>query len=240
MAAALRVFQEIGRGVNRVGLLVKPSLFFCHQTAAPMRFELEAVLDHRLYRYHLALELPNDFKELRVLEERLECEGQTVFVRQQAQVSVRKARSSQYSSEDARFMVDWHLVALPLIQVQSDQDPIHIFKTWLGHMVVIAPVPSLMNDESSEESLWPLWDASNTVDWLSGLLGQYPAAYAVISDYLKEVMPDLKAFKFETLGKESKRLVVQFQSDKHMLPLHFDQLSDGEKCFFRNYSAPPW
>lgn len=64
-----------------------------------------------------------------------------LYVREQAQVSLRKLPETTI---DARFMVDWHLVALPLIQVQSETDPVHIFKTWLAQMVIIAPVPQLM------------------------------------------------------------------------------------------------
>ena len=230
VAHALRVLQSVGRGVNRVGQLVTPRQFFGGHTAAPMRLEVDVVLQGQNFRYNLALELPEKFKELRVLEERLECEGHTVYERAQAQVSLRKLPDA--AAGDARFLVDWHLVALPLIQVQSEADPVHIFKTWLAHMVVIAPVPAVMADESTDESLWPVADARNAVDWLAGLLGQYPAAYTVIDRYLKEVMPDLHDFKYESLGKESKRLVVQFKSEGRLLPLGFDELSDGEKCFF--------
>lgn len=230
VARALQVLQSIGRGVNRVGQLVTPRNFFCGQTAAPMRFEVEVLLQGQLYRYSLALELPEKFKELRVLEERLEWQNHPIYVRDQAQVSLRKMPDA--AAGDARFMVDWHLVALPLIQVQSESDPVHIFKTWLAQMVIIAPVPQLMAGESGDESLWPVASASNAVDWLAGLLGQYPAAYTTIDAYLKEVMPDLSDFKYESLGKESKRLVVQFKSEGNVLPLGFDDLSDGEKCFF--------
>ncbi|MDZ7812932.1 MAG: AAA family ATPase [Ideonella sp.] len=229
VARALQVLQSIGRGVNRVGQLVTPRDFFLKQTALPMRLELEVVLAEVKFHYTLALELPIGFKELRVLEERLICDGQPVYAREQAQVSLRKASDAE---NDARFLVDWHVVALPLIQVQSESDPVHAFKTWLANMVVIAPVPQLMVGESSEESLWPLANAGNTVDWLAGLLGQYPAAYADINGYLKEVMPDLRDFKYEILGKESKRLVIQFKTDAGVFPVGFDELSDGEKCFF--------
>jgi predicted ATPase len=229
VAKALQVLQSIGRGVNRVGQLVSPREFFLKKTDLPMRFEVEVLLAGQKFHYSLALELPSKFKELRVFEERLEWEGQPVFVREQAQVSLLKAPDM---ASGARFLVDWHLVALPLIQVQSETDPVHIFKTWLAQMVVIAPVPQLMGGESGEESVWPVANASNAVDWLAGLLGQYPAAYTDIDGYLKDVMPDLRDFKYESLGKESKRLVVQFKTDAGVFPVNFDELSDGEKCFF--------
>jgi predicted ATPase len=229
IARALQVLQAIGRGVNRVGQLVSTRHFFIGKTDSPMRFELEVLLQDKLYRYSLALELPDKFKELRVLEERLSLDGQPVFEREQAQVSLRKTVATV---GDARFLVDWHLIALPLIQVQSESDPVHLFKAWLGHMVVIAPIPQLMVAETDDESLWPVANASNVADWLAGLLGQHPAAYTVIDHYLKDVMPDLQDFKYESLGKEVKRLVIQFRGDGEVVSLNFDELSDGEKCFF--------
>jgi predicted ATPase len=229
VAKALQVLQSIGRGVNRVGQLVTSRDFFLKKTELPMRLELEVLLAGQKFHYSLALELPTNFKELRVFEERLTCEGQPVFAREQAQVSLRKDSDT---GNDARFMVDWHVVALPLIQVQSESDPVHVFKTWLAQMVVIAPVPQLMSGDSSEESIWPVANAGNTVDWLAGLLGQYPAAYTDIDSYLKDVMPDLRDFKYENLGKESKRLVIQFKTDSGVFSVNFDELSDGEKCFF--------
>ena len=113
VAHALRLLQSVGRGVNRVGQLVTPRHFFGGHTAAPMRLEVDVVLQGQNFRYNLALELPEKFKELRVLEERLECEGHTVYERAQAQVSLRKLPDA--AAGDARFLVDWHLVALPLI-----------------------------------------------------------------------------------------------------------------------------
>lgn len=225
VAKALQVLQSIGRGVNRVGQLVTPRDFFLQRTDMPMRLELDVLLAGQQFHYSLAMELPTKFKELRVLEERLACDGQPVYAREQAQVSLRKTSDT---GNDARFLVDWHVVALPLIQVQSDSDPVHTFKTWLAQMVVIAPVPQLMAGESEDGSIWPVATASNTVDWLAGLLGHYHAAYTDIYAYLKDVMPDLLDFKSE----RSKRLVLQFKTESGLFPLNFDELSDGEKCFF--------
>lgn len=229
IAKALSVLQGIGRGVNRVGLLVKPQDFFAAQTSQPMRFEVEVRLQEKTYRYILVLELPEKFKELRVHEEKLECDGVPVYWREQAQVSLRK---NQAADEGARFLVDWHLIALPLIQEQSLTDPVHIFKAWLAQMVIISPIPQLMFGESSEETLWPTATGNNMVDWLAGLLGQYPAAYTSISSYLQEVMPDLRDFRYENLGKDNKRLIVNFATESGTLPVNFEELSDGEKCFF--------
>ena len=128
--------------------------------------------------------------------------------------------------------MDWHLIALPVIQDPSTTNAMGVFREWLARMIVIAPIPRLMRGETVAETLEPTEDASNLADWLSGLLAQYPAAYAPLSVYLQEVMPDLQDFRFERSGKEAKSLLVRFKAGNAQHELDFDALSDGEKCFF--------
>ena len=98
-------------------------------------FEIEILLKDQLYKYVLALELPENFKEIRVFEEQLLVEGKPIYLREAAQVTLygnsTKARISK--AKLMSFQVDWHLVALPLIQEKSETDPLHIFKNWLSH-----------------------------------------------------------------------------------------------------------
>ncbi|MGL5134766.1 MAG: AAA family ATPase, partial [Planktothrix sp.] len=135
IARALEILQTIGRGVNRMGelekiKLISPKDFARGRSDVPIRFEIEVLLNEKLYKYVLALELPEKFKELRVFEEELLVSGSPIYSRQGAQVTL--YTSSQ--NREAQFLVDWHLVALPIIQEQSETDPLRIFKTWLARM----------------------------------------------------------------------------------------------------------
>src|SRR4051812_15192584 len=67
IASALEIFQQIGRGQNRVGKLVSPADFARGQTNLPIRLEIEVTIQSKPYAYTLALELPEQFRELRVL-----------------------------------------------------------------------------------------------------------------------------------------------------------------------------
>lgn len=228
IATALEVIQSIGRGINRVGQLVKSKDFTRGRYNVPIRFEVEVLLNQTLYKYVLALELPDNFKELRVLEEQLIVSGKPIYSREKAQVNL--YTSSQNS--EAKFLVDWHLVALPIIQEQSETDPLRLFKTWLSRMIILAPMPSLMSGGSNGETLEPNKEASNFGEWMSGLLSRYPAAYAQIDKYLREVMPDIQDFQNEQIGKDSKSMIVRFENNNENLSVDFKDLSDGEKCFF--------
>ncbi len=230
LAQVFRIFQGIGRGVNRVGQLVKPTDFTLGRTDVPMRFELEIMLDDHAFSYILALELPERFVELRVLEEQLMRDGRVIYSRQQTEVTVPHNRTGQPA--EARFNIDWHLLALPVVQTPATAHDLQGMRQWFAQMVILAPVPQLMKGETQGTSLEPAEDSSNLTAWLSGLLAQYPAAYAALSGYLQEIMPDMADFRFEPTGKNAKSLLVRFKAATAQYEFAFDALSDGEKCFF--------
>jgi AAA15 family ATPase/GTPase len=109
---ALEILQRIARSTNRIGDLVKPKDLT--RKGVPMRFEIEVDLESQIYSYVIALEFPPGFKELRVLEEKLAVNGEPIYTRERAQVHL--ARTGQ--AREANFLIDWHLVALPLVQQQ--------------------------------------------------------------------------------------------------------------------------
>ncbi len=233
IASALEVLQSAGRGINRMRDLedkglIGPKDFNRGISDVPIRFEIEVLLDKKLYKYILALELPENFRELRVFEEQLLIAGNPIYSRKEAQVTL---YTSPKNSE-AQFLVDWHLIALPIIQAQSANDPLRIFKSWLASMIILAPIPSWMTGESTGETLEPKRDGSNFGEWFSGLLSRYPAAYTQTDRYLREVMPDIQDFLNEQIGKDSKSMVVRFEAKSANLSVDFKDLSDGEKCFF--------
>jgi predicted ATPase len=226
---ALEILQRIARGTNRVGDLVKPKDLTRGRSDVPVRFELEVELASKVYGYAVAFEFPAGFKELRVLEEKLTVEGKPVYTRELAQVHLAKVGQET----EAKFRIDWHLVALPTVQEQSSNDPLFIFKQWLARMLILRPMPSLIvgGSNSADETLQPTPQVTNFGGWFSGLLAYAPAAYTRIDEYLKQVMPDLKDIKNPVIGADSRSLVVQFSNEQGSINLPFEDLSDGEKCF---------
>ena len=224
---ALWLLRRIARNVNRVGDLIKPKDLALGRVDVPARFEIEVELNAQIYQYAIAFELPPTFKELRVLEERLVVDGAPVYTREMAQVHLARAGRET----EAQFRIDWHLVALPIVQERSQADPLFIFKRWLRSTLVLRPIPSLIKGDSDHETLVPRTSVTNLGAWFSGLLREAPAVYATIDRYLKQVMPDLKDVKNPLVGKTSRSMEVQFSNSKGSLPVPFQDLSDGEKCF---------
>lgn len=224
---ALEILQRIARGTNRVGELIKPNDLRRARSDAPMRIEIEVALDGKIYGYAIAFEFPKDFKELRVLEENLIVDKNPVYSRHLADVHLAR----RHNEKEAEFRIDWHLVALPIVQERSSNDPLSIFKKWLARMLILRPIPALIGGDSKEETLLPNPQVTNFAAWFSGLLADAPSAYSDVDSYLKLVMPDLKDIKNPMIGPDSRSLVVQFSTNQESLSLPFSDLSDGEKCF---------
>jgi ABC-type multidrug transport system ATPase subunit len=225
---ALEILQKIARGTNRIRDLVTPSDFFCGHSEAPMRFEIVVELGAMLYGYTIAFEFPKGFRELRVFEEKLVVGGTTIYSRDRERV---RFFGSGAQKKEAESVIDWHLVYLPIIQQQSADDPVSVFKQWLGRMLILRPIPSLILGRSESETLQPSKDVKDFGAWFTGLLAYAPSAYSQVDSYLKQVMPDFKDIKNPSTGADSRSLSVQFATDQGSLTLPFGELSDGEKCF---------
>lgn len=224
---AIEILQKIARGTNRVGGLVKPKDLTRGRSDVPMRFEIEVELESKIYAYVIAFEYPEGFRDLRVHEEKLTVDGKPVYSRKVSQVYLAKTGQEN----EAKFIIDWHLVALPIIQLQPTKNPLSVFKQWLANMLILRPMPSLIRGDSDQETLQPNPPVSDFSAWFSGLLAHAPSAYTRIDEYLKQVMPDLNDIKNPEIGTDSRSLFVQFSNSQGSLTLPFEDLSDGEKCF---------
>jgi len=233
VSLALELLRKIARGTNRVRELVKPKDLTRGRTDVPVRFEIEAEINGVHYTYSIAFELPEGFKELRVADEKLTVDGRPVYTRENAQVSLARIRQEQ----EAQFRIDWHLVALPIVQEQSQSDPLFVFKHWLSRMLIFRPIPSLIDGDSEDETATPDPQLAEFGAWFSDLLLHAPAAYGTMEKYLKQIMPDLKDIQNRPVGKDARSITVQFSTEQGSLSLPFADLSDGEKCFMVSATA---
>lgn len=229
LSVVLEIFQRIGRGTNRVGELVKPQDFPRGRTGSPMRFELEVELRSITYNYVLVFELPEGFKELRVFEETLMVGKEVILSRNIERV--KHIRTTKGVSKEATLTIDWHLVALPILQVRSENDPLFVFKRWLSQMLILRPIPSRIDGDSVSETLEPAPDGHDFAAWFSGLISYAPSAYGKIEEYLRRTLPDLQDIKNPHVGAESRSLIVQFATQQENVSLPLKVLSDGEKCY---------
>jgi ABC-type cobalamin/Fe3+-siderophores transport system ATPase subunit len=222
---ALMVFQQISRGPNRVKNWIEANDFTQHRKHIPMRFEVELTLSGKRFKYIISFEMPERFREPRVVEESLSADGNAVFSRRLSDVTL---------SSGTTFGLDWHVAALPVVSDRAADSLIRQIKSFFATMILVSPTPGEMSGYSEDESFELRENAGNFAECLNALLSQYPAAYVVLFEYLKAVIPDLSSFQNEQRGERGKQLLVNFEKEgvDQGLSLEFKKLSDGEKCFF--------
>jgi ABC-type cobalamin/Fe3+-siderophores transport system ATPase subunit len=227
---ALEILQKIGRGTSQVRDLTVAKDFSRGRSDVPMRFEIEVKLGAEIYVYSIAFELPRDGKELRVFDEKLEVDGDSVYLRREEQVRlVMWHTESELIRDSAQggFPIDRGLVALPIMRQRAGKDdPLGVFKRWLARAVVLRPIPDLMLGDSEGETLEPHPSCTNFAEWFSGVLNPTPAAYSKIDEYLKQVMPD-----FQQIFWRNEGLFLRFSNEHASMTVTFEDLSSGEKCF---------
>ncbi|HEV3002862.1 MAG TPA: AAA family ATPase [Pirellulales bacterium] len=221
----LKLFQSICRGSGRVAGLISASDFTQHRTTQPMRFEVDLTLVSRRFNYSVSFEWPTGFREARILDEGLSVDGTPVFTRHQAQVQL---------ANGPAFGLDWHILALPVINERPGQLAIREVKEFFATMVLMAPIPANMTGFSEGPSMELLHDAANYASCLRALLDHRPAAYSAFDSYVKTLIPDFSSIENPPRGEKGTQLKVTFeqQNPRRSLPLEFNALSDGEKCFF--------
>jgi predicted ATPase len=228
---ALAVLQAIARGTSRVSDLLMPDDLTRGWTGVPARFEVEALLAGKNFAYSVAFEFPNGFRELRVAEENLLVDGSPIFTRKLAQVQLARTNSGA----EAAFRIDWHVVALPIIQEQSSDEPLSVLKKWLASILILKPVPSQARGESKQNApdlRVPDMHATNLGSWFSAMNAERPSTFSQVKEHLVQLMPDLKDVTNPLIAKETRSLRFHFLKEQRSVELALEELSDGERCFF--------
>ncbi|MGL4209686.1 MAG: AAA family ATPase [Candidatus Adiutrix sp.] len=227
IAKCLYVFQQLGLGLARIKDLISLSDFTLNRLNERITFALEVLLESQLYKYSFTLELPENFKELRVVEESLQVDGTVVFNRDEAQVIYTAIGQAQ-----SEFYLDWHSLGLPLI-TEKAKGPISMLRKWLGQMHILAPEPRQIKGESrGTEHIALTQSCDNLAAYLTALLYDSPANYLIMDEFLKELMPDFEEFQNKPVAADARSLKVKFKGDNTSFTPTFDRLSDGEKCMF--------
>lgn len=222
---ALSVLQQICRGSSRMGQIISPSDFWLHNTDRQMRFWICLKLDQKKYTYSIALDWPENFREARIQSEHLSVDGEVIFSREQVQVTLGKL---------TKFRLDWHVFALPVIDEKPPAKTIRVLTSYLSSLVVVSPIPSKMTGYSERPSSKLENDASNLSSCLRDLFESDYALITPFTNFIVGIIPDFSAIKNVDRGKDGKQYMVTFKKhdSNESLELEFDELSDGQKCFF--------
>ncbi len=219
----IEIFQQIAQGVSQIKKLVNKKDFTFGDALSTMKLQLDVVLETRQFFYSIEIDMPQGFREPKIKNEQLKCDGRVIFEREGGRTLL---------NGSAEFSLDWHHFGLPLISVRDEKEPVAQFRKWVSNIIILSPIPSYFSATSKGEYIYLDREGRHLLDWIRELLAESPTLYSKMHDFLKQRLDDFSLFRFSTTGADEKELVVEFKGTKReSLELNFSQLSDGEKIF---------
>jgi predicted ATPase len=215
----LSVFQAIGQRRGHSRDLIHEKDFSFGDFSNEIYLEISVELNGFLYNYSISFDWPHGSRNARITHENLLQNNVLIFSREREDVNF----------NDQTFSLDVYFVALPILSLESDS-PISVFRTWLTRIVVIAPIPSLMNGVSTKEPIGINRDTSNFADWFVSTLTRHPSIYQIVQNNLTSVFNDFDKIEFRPFNENAKKIIVHFLRDDKKWQVDFEHMSSGEKC----------
>lgn len=230
----LWILQRIGRGECQIDELIKINDAFELANNGVVRIEASFEVDSSEYTYGFSLELPSGFKKLRVADERLVYNGETVFSRERAQVVLQSAHGGE-----SRFLLDWHELALPRIFIQEGLTPSAVMRVReiFSAILILVPNPDEVGAAVGDEAADYLEPTGkNLAGWIENLISSKHEIYGNIVAWIRESVGDFQGFR-QSSAKDiqwpERSLLLKFKveggDESREIPLR--DLSSGEKMF---------
>jgi hypothetical protein len=191
-------------------------------------FEIEALVNGRIYEYQLVIEFPAG--RSRVASENLKLDGKPILEFKSGEV--------QLYNEDAELEHAYPLDTSrsALLTVSSRRTgTILAFKEWLTEVHALRLDPFAMGSRAEGESLYPAVDLSDVASWYRHLLQSHPKENVSLIESLRAAIDGFSSLQLVPAG-EDRLLFAEFnQATKSNIKFRFKQLSDGQRCLICLY-----
>ncbi|MBF0184964.1 MAG: AAA family ATPase [Magnetococcales bacterium] len=230
----LQRIQEFVIGNARVYDLFPVADLTRWQLLDQQRFELELLVDNDSYLYSLLIEHDSERKRMRVLEEKLDMNGKPLFVCHKGQAQLFR----DDHSPGPQYPFDWTLSAVATLHERPENKKLTRFKRQLAKIIIVRPIPALVEKESRGEQERLHYRMENFLSWYRHLSQEHTAAIFFLFQQLQSILPGFVAMRLKGMGEEARALKVLFSSHSEQENFTFDfhELSDGQKMLIMIYS----
>ncbi|MBF0109992.1 MAG: AAA family ATPase [Magnetococcales bacterium] len=230
----LRRLQEFVSGDVRVHDVFPTTDLTRWQTGERQRFELEITAENDHYAYSLVINHDVERRRMRVSEERLDWNGKPLFACEEGLAQLYRDNHSL----GPQYPFDWHLSAVGTLHERPDNQKLTRFKRELARLIVVRPIPLLMERESRGEKERLSHRMENFVSWYRHLAQEHMGAMVTLLGELKSVLPGFNSLSLKESGEDTRSLKIVFAPPGGGRPLSFDfsELSDGQKMLVALYT----
>lgn len=203
-------------------------------TSGIVEFEVDLRVGELSYQYKLVVDCNRDLDKSRVDTESLACDQKPLITRDRNEVRLFR----DDGSEGGSFPLDWTRSAVAAVQPTSVNQKLQAFRNSASKWIRLMINPIGMEPESRSETSRPELNLTNAISWYRHLSANGKWAYE-FTNLLRSLWHDFDYPELENVGRDTKalRLVFKRESrDKTLVPIYWDQLSEGERTLFVLYA----
>jgi predicted ATPase len=226
----LRQFASRGDNLDKSFILSQRTRWL---NQAQQMFELEAVLDDRLYQYRVVIEPFGEPPVARVSSETVRVDGQLIFEFEGGNVQL----YNDAFERTASYPFDASRSALATITPRNDNVVLTRFRKWFGTLFCFRINPFDMPSRADSEELYPGVRLGNFASWYRHLVQASPNVNAALLESLRVVVDDFGFLGFEPVGENVRLLFAELaQGSSRTVKVYFNELSDGQRCLICLYT----
>ena len=196
-------------------------------------YELDIKTENGIYKYRLLVEFTDNRQKSRVKEEVLKLDDITLF-------SSKEGTANLYDDNGnlgANVLFDWTQSGVGAIQERDENRKLIYFKRFVENIVVVRPMPNLIQSVSQEEKSRLSLHMENFAAWYRYLVMENSSVIVDLSKELPESLPGFVTLN-SVLSGEARVLKVEFRSSEKgkKQTYTFSSLSDGQKMIIAIYA----
>ncbi|MDU9049599.1 MAG: AAA family ATPase [Candidatus Electrothrix sp. Rat3] len=225
---ALRCVQRLMRGEHTEDIFRRNSLTtWDKRREQTIGFSLKA--DDEVYKYSLTIEYADHEDKQRIKREQLIWNDSIFFLFEGQEAHLYRINwKTEKPEEGAVFPANWERSVIPTVAQRDDNKPLIRFREELEKILLIHPIPLVVQDAAATESRNLSEHAENFAQWYRHLLQEQPAIGYRAKQLLEEVLPGFEQLSLRESG-ESRKLMVTFRIEGKDHDFEFMNISDGQR-----------
>lgn len=225
---ALRYVQRLMRG-EHVDDIFKRNSLTTWDTRKDQMIGLSMIIDGEVYKYTLTVEYADQEEKRRIKQEKLMWKDSPFFWFDGQEAHLyRINRITGTAEEGTAFPAGWDRSMIPTIGQREDNTPLIRFREELDSLLLINPVPLVVEDVAAFESHNLSDHAENFAQWYRHLLQENPNIAYRAKQLLEDVLPGFEQLRLKESG-DSRRLTATFRIDENERTFNFKDTSDGQR-----------
>jgi len=195
------------------------------------------MIDDEAYKYELTIEYANHDNKHRIKREELIWKDSTFFLFDGQEAHLyRINRNTSKIEEGAVFPADWGRSVIPTIAKCEDNKPLIRFREELEKILLINPVPLVVEDATASESRNLSKHAENFAQWYRHLLQEQPSIGYRAKQLLEDVLPGFEQLSLKEIG-QVRKLMTTFRIAGKDHDFDFMNISSGQRQLIILYTV---